>query len=300
MKQTLRNRRQALAEWACARVFLAWQYAQNKTGYYLKRPRCDKTRQEKIWDFVARRQKRAPCWIAIEHKGLVTPDIGSKLAFWKYVLCKVTAAMKCHTKGTFWISEPPDLSLNSKEKTELINVITESIVRIAPSLSKDQSTNLGPEIAKQFSHWPQTEFGPCELGIKRASSNGCEVRLDSVSVRGFFQEKARNVIEQDLCGMVERANDQLGLAKCKGAKETILLLDCDPIFEKPDELGRKIATLNKSTLANIDHVYLVPKLSSKDSYRALREGKVIGGEIRVTELPKKRIGGLKKTRGIAY
>lgn len=283
MKQTQAMWGKEQSEKACAQLFLTWYNNQNRTSYHLERAEKAFPGLEKKWEFVARQNKTDLEWKAIEVKGLVTPDIGSKRTFWKDILRKVTEAANCRIKGTFVMSSPPDLTLKSREKMELIDVITETIIRIAPSLKEDQPRDLAPEIANQFSHWPQNKSGLCELSIKKTSNKGCEVVLGAVSKSELFEIKAGKVIEQDLFKIIAKANDQLKLAKDKGAKETILLLDCDPIFEKHEELRNRLAALDKGTQTNIDLVYLIPKLSSENSYRDLCKG-AIKEEIRVIEV----------------
>jgi hypothetical protein len=292
MKQTQGTWGKEQSEEACAQLFLVWYNNQNRTSYQLERPtenRFPKLKGKIEWEFVACQDEKDPDWKAIEVKGLVTPNIDAKRKFWRDILRKVTEAMKCRIKGTFVMSSPPDLSVASKEKAELINVITETIVRIAPSLKENEQVDIGLEIAKQFCYWPQSKSEPRQLFIKKTSDAEYQVCLADTSVNGNFEEAIEQV---SLERIVKNANVQLGLAKCKGAKETILLLDCDPIFDRPEELRNHLATLEKDTVTNIDHIYLVPKLCSKDSYRALLKGKTIEEKIKVIELySKKRRGG---------
>ena len=300
MKQTLRSRGKERAEEACARLFVAWCSKQSGLKYRLERPErvFPESSGGQIWDFMARRDETDPEWKAIEIKELIIPKIYPKSKFWEDFSRDVTKDMRGKLRGTFQIVVPADLDIKvgQKGRHKFEKALIETFEKRAPRLKLNKLVDIGQDILMKFADSPHQESDPLaeplQLHIMKTSDNGCEIK-SSAAVMG----PVPGAIEQALNGVFggrkePRANEQLGLAKHKGAKETILLLDCNPLLHDKEQMVRDcLARLDADALSNIDHIYLVGKLCSKDSYQALFNGRPIKEEIKLIEVYSKERRG---------
>ena len=70
------------------------------------------------------------------------------------------------------------------------------------------------------------------------------------------EETAIRLLLEAISGGGAKANEQLGMAKQIGAKETVLLLDCHLPY-RPEIIKQALANIDLNLLSNIDRVYLV-------------------------------------------
>jgi len=134
--------------------------------------------------------------------------------------------------------------------------------------------DLGSEILRQFKEWPSTPHlnpnlsPPIEhrlnadscFTLHKLSDTGCSLELGFAQSGAFLIDQ---VVVEALTslfnnGEMLQANEQLGLAKQKGAKGAILLLDYHLPSWYPNKVkGILASNMNSKQLSNVDNVYLV-------------------------------------------
>jgi len=174
-------------------------------------------------------------------------------------------------RGEFMVAGTPALALNQKERSQLRKVVTDVIVEKASGMTKDDKVDLGPMILAQFPSWtsktdvkrdpqPQIVKTADELWLFKISDRGCSVEPAASPPDVFYITEA---ITEAICGLLDqneggmlKANQQLGLAKEMGAKETILLLDCHFPW-RPNTVKEVLAGKDLNSMSNVDVIYLI-------------------------------------------
>ena len=260
------------SEKICAQRFVDWYNTQEGSSYVVERTEdvfselIGKTR----WDFIAW-HKESGEWIALEVKKLPFLRLESPLSFWRRLCSEVTTEAKSRFSDTFEVRLPPSLNLRQQERKELVTILAEVIAREANvSRPIGNPKDIGPEIATHFSDWPKTksngrkeykqwgEYRPSRLLILRKSDEGCELKLgSSPQMMGHTKQAVESALDQIFkTQKAVQANGQLGLAKMKGARKTILLLDSDPACDE-NYIREYLLGLPPQHLSNIDRIYSV-------------------------------------------
>jgi len=166
------------------------------------------------------------------------------------------------------------LQLDKQQRTELKRLLTEVIQQNSARPKKDEMVDVGSQILRQFEEWPSTPHlnpnlsPPIEYRVNadscftlhKLSDIGCSLELGFAQSGVFLIDQV--VVEAltslfDNGGMLQ-ANEQLGLAKQKGAKGAISLLDYHLPSWYPNKVKQVLANnINSNQLSNTDAIYLV-------------------------------------------
>lgn len=262
-------------ECQCIETFLNWHNMQLGTSFSYQRAEnvyhdiAASTR----WDFIIT-QSDSSTWYAAEIKRLIRPEAKIQLVQWNKFLVNIKNSLGNMLQGEFLIYGVPSLKLDKQKRTELKRLLAELIQRHSQSLRKDEMVDLGPYIIKRFAEWPSTPHLNMSLSppiecvvnadscftLHKLSATGCSLELAFAQSGVFVLDQA--VIEALTSlfdnGEIIKANTQLGLAKQKGAKGTILLMDCHLPSWYPNHVRRVLAdNLNAENSSNMDAIYLV-------------------------------------------
>lgn len=177
-------------------------------------------------------------------------------------------------QGEFLVYGVPSLRLEKHKRTQLKRVLTKLVLQNTASLKNNEMVNLGHQILRLFKEWPSTPHlnpnppydiehrvnaGSC-FTLHKISDKGCSLELGFAQSGVFLLDQ---VVVEALTslfdnGEILKANTQLALAKQKGAKGTILLLDYDLPSWYPDDARQVLANnLNSEQSSNMDAIYLV-------------------------------------------
>lgn len=259
----------------CIKTFLNWHNRRFKTnlGYKRAEKEFPEIGNSTRWDFVIRRNK-CPPWYAAEIKRLIKPGAVIQLVQWNKLLRNITNSLGNQLQGEFLVYGVPSLKLERHKRTQLKRVLTGLVLQNAASLRNDEMVNLGPKILKLFEEWPSTPHlnpnPPYDIAhrvnadsyfaLHKISDTGCSLELAFAQSGVFLLDQA--VVEALTLlfdnGEILKANTQLALAKQKGAKGTILLLDYDLPSWYPDDARQVLVdNLNSEQSSNMDAIYLV-------------------------------------------
>lgn len=269
----------ATNEWdeqQCIQAFLNWYNKRFKTSFSYQRAEnvfsdiTDSTR----WDFIIT-QKDSPLWYAVEVKRLIRPEARIKLVNWNRLLKRIRDDLQNRLQGEFHVYGVPSLKLDRHKRTELKRVLIELILQNAQSLRNGESVELGTQILSRFNEWPHTQHVNMSLSppieykvlpqycftLEKVADRGRSLVLPFAQSGVFILNQAvvealSSLFEK---GEMSQANEQLGLAKQKRAKETILLLDYRlPPSWYPKHAKQVLANkMDSSQLADIDCIYLI-------------------------------------------
>lgn len=262
-------------ECQCIETFLNWHSKQLGITFSYHRSEsvyhdiANSTR----WDFIIK-QIGCSMWHAAEIKRLIKPAAKIQLVQWNKLLVNIKNILGNRLQGEFLVYGVPSLKLEKHERTELKRVLTELILQNAASLKKDDMVELGPQILKRFKEWPSTPYlnmslsPPIEYRVNedscftlhKISDTGCSLELGFAQSGAFVLDQAVVEALNSLFdkGEIFKANTQLGLAKEKGAKGTILLIDYDLPSWYPNHVRRVLVNnLNSQNSSNIDVIYLI-------------------------------------------
>jgi len=267
---------QAQDECQCIGTFLNWHNKRLGTNFSYQRAEdvfpeiADSTR----WDFIIRENQYSP-WYAAEIKRLIRPEAIIQLVSWNGLLKRIRDDLQSRLQGEFFVDGVPPLKLERQKRVKLKRVLSEGILQNAQSMKNGESVELGSQILSRFPDWPHTKHlnphppPPTECRVKaeycftleKVADTGCSLELASAQSGVFIPNQ---VVVEALTllfekGEMSQANEQLGLAKQKGAKETILLLDYDlPPSWYPNRAKQVLANkMDQAQLADIDCIYLV-------------------------------------------
>jgi len=257
----------------CVARFLNWYNKQHKRNYIYRRATdyFPDLKGKLNWDFVAYEDDNLAKWIGNEVKELPRlKEIPIQLEFWQRLCSKLTKDLSGKgIKGQFEISVPPVLDLTGKCQ-KFLEAFSRVLIDKQSGWQVGETKDIGPDIASKFSNWPTGksdvdeydkwgEDRPRKLQIKKGSDSGCEVRVvTSPLIAGDVVEAHKEAfnevfkIENDAI----RATKQLKLAKEKGARETILLLACNPFVEE-GLIKNEAQNLDRHSISDIDYIYLV-------------------------------------------
>jgi hypothetical protein len=259
----------------CIETFLNWHNRRFKTNLSYKRaekefPEIGKSTR---WDFVIRGNE-CPPWYGAEIKRLIKPEARIQLVHWNKSLRNITNSLVNQLQGEFLVYGVPPLKLERHKGAQLKRVLTKLLLQNAASLKKNDMVNLGPQILRLFKEWPSTPHlnpnPPYDIEhrvnvdscftLHKISDTGCSLELGFAQSGVFRLDQAVVEALTSLFGNGEilKANTQLALAKQKGAKGTILLLDYDLPSWYPDDTRQVLANnLNSGQSSNMDAIYLV-------------------------------------------
>jgi hypothetical protein len=263
-------------EQQCIQTFLGWHNNRFKTSFTYQRAEdvfpgiTDSTR----WDFIIRQNEYSP-WYAAEIKRLIRPEAIIQLINWNGLLKRIRNDLRSRLRGEFLVYGVPSLKLEKQKRIKLKRVLTEVILQNAQSMRNRESVELGSQILSRFPEWPHTKHlnphppPPTECRVKKeycftlekVADTGCSLELafaqPGVFILNQVVVEALTALFQK--GEMSQANKQLGLAKQKGAKETILLLDYHlPPSWYPNHAKQVLANkMDSPQLADIDYIYLV-------------------------------------------
>ena len=193
---------------------------------------------------------------------------------WNGLLRRIANSLGDKLQGEFLIYGVPSLKLEKQKRTELKRVLTEIIRQKSVTLKNDECVDLGSQILRQFKEWPSTPHLQPNLSLPiehkvnpdscftlhRISDTGCSLELEFAQSGVFLVDQL--VVEAITSlfnnGEMLQANEQLGLAKQKGAKGAILLLDYHLPSWYPNKVKEILASnMDSKQLSNIDTVYMV-------------------------------------------
>ncbi len=264
-----------LDECQCIETFLTWHNERFGTSFSYQRAEnvCPDIADSTRWDFIISQSGCSACYAA-EIKRLIKPEARIQLVQWNRFLRSIANRLGNQLQGEFFVYGVPSLELDNQKRTALKRLLTELILCKSKSLTKDKMVDLGPHIIRRFKGWPSTpDLNPnppydiehrvnansC-FTLHKISDTGCSLELGFSQSGVFLLDQA--VVEALTSlfdnGEILKASTQLGLAKQKGAKGTILLLDYDlPSWHPNDAKQLLVKKMNSVQLPNIDAIFLV-------------------------------------------
>jgi len=268
------------AEEICVQRFLNWYNEQHNRNYVHQRAEnyFPELQSGLRWEFVAYERDKRENWIGIEIKELATiKETHIQFEFWKELCAELTRDLATRgIQGRFGIL-PPSFRLIHKDRTKFRKALADVLID-KKSMKLNEFVDIGPDIADRFTNWPEEkskdmdeynkwgECRPSELTITKSSDSGCEVSslISPIIIREVGVESNEvfdEVFKVDKDGNIQ-ANEQLELAKEKGARNTILLLACK--FNVDEGLIRqRVTNLDRQLISDIDSIFLV-YVGSKD------------------------------------
>lgn len=260
------------AENACVRCFFDWHTPISGTVYSVERTEhifpelADSTR----WDFIATPRGERK-WYALEVKRLIRPRAKVELVHWNKMFAAVTKQLSSLLQGEYLVVGTPSLWLNRNENRKLKEILPRVVLTKAKNMKKRASVKLGADILAKFPIWPsiphvemkpqpQLVKIPHEIELFKISDRGLSIEpgmspVDIFSVSGALEEATNALFDPAKEGIL-KANEQLGLARVKGAKKTILLLDCHLSYH-PDIVKQILDSKERSYMSNIDEIFLI-------------------------------------------
>jgi len=142
----------------------------------------------------------------------------------------------------------PRYTFGQAQRKTLLDCLERAVQEAAQTLGEGEQRDIGPTIAASFSHWPrdtrkqpmgidpetlQLRYPPHPLLLLKGSGEGNSLRIGVGPVVGSWAEPAIKKAVQDLMVGKGKANDQLRIAKSKGASKTLLLLNDFIDFDPP-------------------------------------------------------------------
>ena len=267
---------QSKLEMTVARIYVDWAYGMEAGQWKLTRaeemfPELGGGRR---WEFVAECSDNAEAWIGIEVKGLVYAPGERQHNDWMKLIKDVNRELAGKLPGQYHLYRLPKYNFNTRQRQLLVDYLALVIQQVASSLGIEDEQDIGPNIAELFADWPVDKrrqpqvdlknarllYPPHELVILKTSIEGESVKGVS-PVSGYWGEPTLDQTISDILGKGS-ANDQLRLAKTKGASKTVLLFD-DQIDFDPEIVSRIIREVDPSQLSYIDEVHLVSTLSGQ-------------------------------------
>jgi len=260
------------AENACVKCFFDWYTLISGAIYSVERTEhvfpelADSTR----WDFIATPRGERE-WCALEVKGLIRPKTKVELVHWTKMFAAVTKQLSGLLQGEYLVVGTPSLWLNRNEKRKLKEILPRVVLTKAKNMNKRASVKLGADILAKFPIWPSRPHVemrpqphlakiPHEIELFKISDRGLSIEpgmspADIFDVSGAVGEATNALFDPAKEGIL-KANEQLGLARAKGANKTILLLDCHLPWD-PDSVKQIIDSKDHSYMSNIDEIFLL-------------------------------------------
>jgi len=183
----------------------------------------------------------------------------------------VTKQLSGLLQGEYLVVGTPSLWLNRNENRKLKKILPRVVLTKAKNMNNGASVKLGAEILAKFPIWPSRPHVemrpqphlvkiPDEIKLFKISDRGLSIEpgtspVDIFNVSGALEEATNALFDPAKEGIL-KANEQLGLARVKGAKKTILLLDCHLPWE-PNSVKRILASKDHSYMSNIDEIFLL-------------------------------------------
>ena len=260
------------AENACVKCFFDWYTLISGTVYSVERTEhvfpelADSTR----WDFTATPRGERE-WCALEVKGLIRPKAKVELVHWIKMFAAVTKQLSGLLQGEYLVVGTPSLWLNRNENRKLREILPRVVLTKAKNMNKGASVKLGADILAKFPNWPSrpnVEMRPQphlvkiphEIELFKISDRGLSIEpgmspVDIFDVSGAVTEATNALFDPAKEGIL-KANEQLGLARVKGANMTILLLDCHLPWD-PDNVKQILDSKDHSYMSNIGEIFLL-------------------------------------------
>jgi len=260
-------------EQTAARIFLRWLGGQQGDEWTFVRAeeKFPELEDHTRWEFVAY-QADSDEWIALEHNRLVIEAIEAEFGGWEKVVRQANEVLQSDLQGTYLLDDLPRYNFYQSQRNELVQALTEVVRQQANEVATGERCNIGSEIRNRFPEWPddtreqpfvdlmngQLVYPPHPLYIAKARDSGHKLRVAGYwsRVPVWGDHPLARAVQDALKKGKSNPNDQLGLARGKGATRTVLLLD-DRIDFDPQVAGRVLGSLDPSHLPNIDEVYLV-------------------------------------------
>jgi len=263
-----------IEEKICIHRFLNWYNEQYKRNYIYERADTyfPDLKDKLNWDFVAYERDNPKLWLGIEVKELPhLMETSLWFEFWQCLCLELTQDLEGKgIEGEFEISVPPVLDLPGKRQ-RFVEAFSQVLIDKQSGWEVGETKDIGPDIASKFPNWPTEKsepfdeydkwgtYRPCKLEIRKISDSGCEVTSPISPIRAFSvpekHEEAFNAVFKPK-NDVPRANKQLKLAKEKGARNTMLLLCCDPSVDE-SLIQNQLQKLDCHLISDIDYIYLV-------------------------------------------
>jgi len=254
--------------------FLGWYKKRHKRSYIPQKADIyfPDIKDSLNWDFVAYESDNPQDWIGIEVKELATmKDIPIQSEFWGDLCLELIQDLKGKgIEGKFGIL-PPDFNLKSRERARFRKAFIEVLRQKSINMKINETVNIGPDIADKFANWPREKIQnfneydkwgddrPSEIQITKSANSGYELScLTSPIIGGGVPQSHQEAFNEvfKLENGVIKANRQLELAKKMGAKETILLLACNPFVDE-GLIKNWVQNLDRHRISDIDYIYLV-------------------------------------------
>ena len=223
------------------------------------------------WDFVAYEHDKPDEWIGIEIKELrIVRETSISYKFWQRLCSDLTKDLPGKgIRGEFEISLPPVFDLPREERQEFREAFSQVLIDKQSGWEVRESKDISPDVASKFPNWPTQksdvnawdEWGrdrPSKLEITRVSDSGCEVRVvTSPLITDNVVEAHKKAFNEvfKLKNDAIQGNEQLKLAKEKGARKAILLLAGIGVDEGLTK--DYVQNLGHHLISDIDYIYLV-------------------------------------------
>jgi hypothetical protein len=256
----------------CIQRFLEWHNEQYKIHYVHQRAEAYFPQLEGglRWEFVAYEHDNPKRWIGIEVKELGAREITIRFQFWRGLCRELTQDLaRKKIQGEFSI-RPPVFELKPEERPKFREAFLDVLCQKSPNMKVNEEIDIGSDIAGCFGNWPKEKsdvdewdkygtYRPSKLMISKSSDKGCEVYVSMMSTGGHnVSEKSEEAFDEvfKLRNGSIRANEQLKLAKERGAMVTNLLLACISAIDE-ELIKNKLKSLDCRLISDIDCVYLV-------------------------------------------
>lgn len=213
------------------------------------------------WDFIATGESEN-AWLAIEVKEIAIADSRKIVALWKTIFAHMAKDKHHIPEGTYWVIGTPKLYGHIRQKY-LEKAICAALSELKTDLEAAKpgdEIEIWPLARKGLQCWPPRNlYGETkQLTLLKKSYAGQYIRwVGSPSYLSNLEKLEKHAVEelfQTKNGRV-KANTQLGIAKMRGAKETILVIR--GIVEYIDYLRESLARTDAGLLSNIDTICLV-------------------------------------------
>jgi hypothetical protein len=258
------------SEYECATLFIQWFNRRNNTRYEVMRTEefFPELEGRKRWDFVAH-QKREPDWIAIEVKQITSREYYEHDTCWRKVFEQVKGQLKNRMNGAVEVLAVPNVVVHQDQRAELAKAISQAILDASSNPKRAPFVDVWPEVRKQLlgSLSVLCDRTTTTFGLRETEGPALHVRFVIPSKRFDIQAMylggrwVSSSVDKDAIadlftpeadsGRI-RADSQLEVAKQKGARTTVIVVDGNDWHLK--DLRRVVKRVSASLMPNVDLV----------------------------------------------
>ena len=219
------------------------------------------------WEFAGEWADES--WFGLEVKSLLYTPGERKMNDWGKLVGEINEKLEGRLPGKYWLAGLPKYSFDHNQRQSAVDCLTDVINNIAPTLGEGIKCDIGPHVGNLLDCWPQDrrkqpridranlrlEYPSHELLLYKQSTDGSFV---GIGVGPGFSYWAEPTLFEACRSVLQKGttNEQLKLAKNKGASKTVLLFD-DRIDFDPKIVVQAFSLVDGSQLSHIDETYLV-------------------------------------------